>query len=75
LPVALFEGIGSNGYTNLFINGILQEGSLYRINEQLLTLFLNGDTILARTPIIIENVAFEAQTTVVFIGESARFVV
>ncbi|WP_128659473.1 DUF4183 domain-containing protein [Paenibacillus sp. 598K] len=73
-PVDGFEGMGSNGYTNLFINGVLQESSLYRISEQFLTLFLSGDTVLARTPIVIENVAFEAQTTVVVIDDDARVI-
>ncbi|XID96084.1 DUF4183 domain-containing protein [Paenibacillaceae bacterium WGS1546] len=58
---ALFEGVGANGYTNVYINGILQEGSLYDINEQSLTLYLNGAVVRASTPIIVENVAFDVQ--------------
>ncbi|MNI37950.1 hypothetical protein D3C73_920680 [compost metagenome] len=56
-----FDAIGANCYTSLYINGVLQEGSLYSINEQSSTLYLDGDTVLAGTPIIFQNVEFLAQ--------------
>lgn len=58
---AEFQGIGVNSYTHLYINGVLQEGSLYSLNEQLLRLFLDGDMLIAGTPIIVENVEFLAR--------------
>lgn len=57
----LFDGVGTNSYTNVFINGMLQEGSLYNITNNLLTLYLDGDKIYAGVPIIIENVEFNTR--------------
>lgn len=57
----LFDGVGTNSYTNVFINGMLQESSLYNITNNVLTLYLEGDTIYAGVPIIIENVEFNTQ--------------
>lgn len=56
-----FTGIGLNSYSNVYINGILQENSLYILTENTLTLIVNGDIIYSRTPIIIEIVQFVAQ--------------
>ncbi|MUG47559.1 DUF4183 domain-containing protein [Paenibacillus woosongensis] len=55
-----FQGMGMNGYSNLYINGVMQERSLYRLTTADLTLILEGDTILAGAPIIVENISFAA---------------
>lgn len=55
-----FEGMGINGYSNIFINGVLQEGRLYSLTTTDLTLILEGDTVLAGSPITVENVEFLA---------------
>ncbi|SDO16404.1 protein of unknown function [Paenibacillus sp. yr247] len=56
-----FANLGQNSYSNLYINGILQEGSLYTLNVGTLTINLNSSTIYTGTPIILEIVAFSAQ--------------
>lgn len=56
-----FQGMGMNGYSNLFINGVMQERSLYRLTTADLTLILEEDTILAGAPIIVENISFAAR--------------
>lgn len=56
--VTQFPSIGPNGYVNLFINGILQEGNGYSVNVNALTIKGIGGTIYAGTPIIIEVVKF-----------------
>ncbi|MFD1178592.1 DUF4183 domain-containing protein [Paenibacillus puldeungensis] len=54
--ISQFSGVGTNAYANLFINGMIQEGRLFQISEDALTLELGQDIILAGTPIIVENV-------------------
>ncbi|GGH19401.1 hypothetical protein GCM10008013_16050 [Paenibacillus segetis] len=61
--VTVFNGTGTNSYTNVFINGILQEGSLYTITASDLTLYLDESTIYAGVPITVENVEFNTQVT------------
>jgi hypothetical protein len=56
-----FKGIGINSYSNVTINGILQEGSLYILTEKTLNLNVNEDIIYLGTPIILEIVQFVAQ--------------
>lgn len=56
-----FTAIGLNSYANVYINGLLQEGSLYRLSTDALTLNIDGDIIFAGTPIIVEIVQFFAQ--------------
>ncbi|WP_187386545.1 DUF4183 domain-containing protein [Paenibacillus ihumii] len=56
-----FEGMGTNGYSNLYINGVMQESRLYRLTRADLTLILEGDTVLVGAPIIVENVSFTAR--------------
>ncbi|ANY70860.1 hypothetical protein BBD42_19865 [Paenibacillus sp. BIHB 4019] len=58
-----FTGIGQNSYSNLYINGILQEGSIYSLNESALNINLNNQTIFLGTPIILEIIQFFAQVT------------
>ncbi|WP_147534298.1 DUF4183 domain-containing protein [Bacillus marasmi] len=47
-----------NGYNNLFINGLMQQGSIYSISTKGLTINAVSGTIFAGTPIIIEMVDF-----------------
>lgn len=50
-----------NTYNHLFINGMLQEGRLFSINSQALTLRLEKDTVWAGTPVILEHVALKLE--------------
>ncbi|MCK8488417.1 DUF4183 domain-containing protein [Paenibacillus sp. MBLB2552] len=59
-PLA-FAGTGAGSYANLFINGMMQEGRLYTLAPESLTLELGQDMIVAGTPIILENVQITAQ--------------
>ncbi|KQO17779.1 DUF4183 domain-containing protein [Paenibacillus sp. Leaf72] len=61
--ITAFTGIGQNSYSNLYINGILQEGSIYSLNESALNINLNNQTIFLGTPIILEIIQFFAQVT------------
>jgi hypothetical protein len=56
--VARFAYFGRRGYVNLFINGALQEGKLYQVKPDALTIIPTGQTIYKGTPIIIESVGF-----------------
>nr|WP_240472969.1 DUF4183 domain-containing protein [Paenibacillus sanguinis] len=58
---ASFDGIGPDAYTNLYINGMMQEGRLFTLQPDSLTLDLSQDALLAGTPIIIENIRITAQ--------------
>lgn len=59
----VFAGIGDGAYTNLFINGMPQEGRLFVLEPESLTLALGQDMIGAGTPIIVENVRITAKAT------------
>ncbi|MBD2867425.1 DUF4183 domain-containing protein [Paenibacillus sp. IB182493] len=59
-----FGGLGASSYANLYINGLMQEGSLYSLREDGLTLFLNGDIVYLGTPIIVEIVQFKARIVI-----------
>jgi hypothetical protein len=56
-----FGDLGLTSYNNLYINGILQESSLYSVTESALTINLINQTIYSDTPIILEIVRFSAQ--------------
>lgn len=61
----VFSGIGPSSYANVYINGILQQDSLYTVSANALTLSLEqGDIIYQGTPIILETVQFSAQIIV-----------
>lgn len=53
-----FQGMSLSGYSNLYLNGVMQEGRTFSIHPAALTLHLGSDMILAGTPVIIENVEF-----------------
>ncbi|MFC9774167.1 DUF4183 domain-containing protein [Paenibacillus chitinolyticus] len=63
LVVAEFLNPGPNSYSNLFINGLLQEGSIYSVTAAALSINPGGDTITTDTPIILEIVQIFAQVT------------
>jgi hypothetical protein len=58
--IAVFPSLGSNSYTNLFINGILQEGNVYSIVPIALNFTPQGNIIYAGSPIILEILQFFA---------------
>lgn len=53
-----FTIFNPNGYVNLYINGVMQEGNLYEVHTKSLTINPTNSTIFACTPIIIESVGF-----------------
>jgi hypothetical protein len=57
----VFSDIGQNSYSNLYINGILQEGSIYRLTENALNINSNNQTIFSGTSIIVEIITFSAK--------------
>ncbi|MEZ2661219.1 DUF4183 domain-containing protein [Aneurinibacillus aneurinilyticus] len=61
VPASEFTNFGQSSYSNLYINGILQEGSVYSVNPIALAINPNGSTIFAGEPIILEIVKLSAQ--------------
>ena len=59
--ITQFTDYGCYGYFNLFINAVLQEGQLYSVNSNALTIQPTGQTIKATTPIILESIGFTAE--------------
>ncbi|SFR23374.1 MULTISPECIES: DUF4183 domain-containing protein [Paenibacillus] len=56
--------VGSNSYANLYINGMIQESTLYSLTPLSLTIRLNeGEAILSGTPIIVEIVQFSVRSS------------
>ncbi|MGW8442869.1 DUF4183 domain-containing protein [Paenibacillus sp. S33] len=56
--------VGSNSYANLYINGMIQESTLYSLTPESLTIRLNeGEAILSGTPIIVEIVEFSVRSS------------
>jgi len=55
-----FPEYAQEGYFNLYVNGVMQEGQLYRVDRRSVTVGATGQTILAGTPIILESVGFAA---------------
>lgn len=54
--------VGPNSYANLYINGMIQESTLYSLTPALLTIHLSeGESILSGTPIIVEIVQFSVR--------------
>lgn len=54
-----FRTYGSSGYTNLFINGVMQGSGFYKVSASSLQLNPTGQLILEGTPIIIEAIGFK----------------
>lgn len=59
--ISTFPAIGINGYSNLYINGMIQEAGAYTLSTTGLAIVTTGDTIFQRTPLIVETVQFTAQ--------------
>lgn len=57
-----FPPDGLEGYSNLYINGVMQEGALYQVSPREIRLQSVGQTVLAGTPIILESVHFTVMT-------------
>jgi len=60
-PAARFADFGRDGYFNLYVNGVLQEGNLFKANADKLTIVATGQRILKGTPIILESVGFRVE--------------
>lgn len=58
-PVTEFKLFNPNGYVNLYINAVMQEGGAYEVTPDSLTLKPFNATIFAGTPIIIETLGFQ----------------
>ncbi|WP_168119888.1 DUF4183 domain-containing protein [Paenibacillus sp. HB172176] len=59
--ISSFPLVARNGYVNLFINGVMQEGGLYDINPEALELAATDQQIASGTTIILEFVRFAAK--------------
>lgn len=62
-PTTEFTDFDQEGYYNLFINAVLQEGNFYSVSSNALTLMPTQQTIYAGTPIILEALGFSVQVT------------
>lgn len=60
-PTVIFEGLEQSHFTNVYINGLMQEGQFSTINPTTLTLFLGDDIISIGSPITVEIVSFQIQ--------------
>ncbi|MFJ3387825.1 MULTISPECIES: DUF4183 domain-containing protein [Lysinibacillus] len=58
-PVTEFKLFNPNGYVNLYINAVMQEGGAYKVTPDSLILKPFNTTIFAGTPIIIESLGFQ----------------
>ncbi|MGE7093299.1 DUF4183 domain-containing protein [Lysinibacillus sp. NPDC048646] len=56
--VTAFMIFSPNGYVNLYINAVMQEGGIYTVTTDSLTLNPYATTIFAGTPIIVESLGF-----------------
>ena len=56
--VSSFPILRRNGYSNLYINGVMQQGNSYYFTNNGLTIKAIGGILYASTPIIIETVEF-----------------
>jgi hypothetical protein len=46
--------VGPNSSSTVYINGMIQEGRIYTLTPEALTLYSPGDVLLAGTPILLE---------------------
>ena len=60
-PINKFSNFGKEGYFNLHVNGVLQEGKMYHINRNAVKFMATKQTIASATPIILELVGFTAK--------------
>ncbi|MBO0602624.1 DUF4183 domain-containing protein [Sporosarcina sp. E16_3] len=50
-----------NGHVNLYINGVMQQGGMYRVNTNSLIINPTASKISASTPIVIESLGFSSK--------------
>jgi hypothetical protein len=62
-PITEFAISQPNGYVNLFINAMMQEGGMYTVTSDALIIEPTTGTIFAGTPIIIESVGFSTSSS------------
>ncbi|KOS63477.1 DUF4183 domain-containing protein [Lysinibacillus agricola] len=60
-PATEFMIFNPNGYVNLYINAVMQEGGIYTLTPTSLTLSPDNSTIYRGTPIIIESLGFSTK--------------
>ncbi|ETT84146.1 DUF4183 domain-containing protein [Viridibacillus sp. FSL R5-0477] len=58
-PLTEFKLFNPNGYVNLYINAVMQEGGAYKVTPDPLIINPFNGTIFAGTPIIIESLGFQ----------------
>jgi len=56
--VTEFTIFSPNGYVNLYINAVMQEGGIYTVTPASLTIVPYNATLYRGTPIIIESLGF-----------------
>ena len=59
-PTIEFMSFSPNGYSDLYINAVMQEGGMYIVHTNSLTINPANAIIYARTPIILEILTFSA---------------
>lgn len=57
-PITEFVTFSPNGYVNLYINAVMQEGGIYTLSNTALTITPYDGTLFRGTPIIIESLGF-----------------
>ncbi|MEK4405492.1 DUF4183 domain-containing protein [Sporosarcina sp. FSL K6-1540] len=60
-PTIEFMNFSPNGYANLYINALMQEGGMYEVSTNSLTISPANAIIYARTPIIVELLSFSTK--------------
>lgn len=53
-PASQSIPVGPNTSSTVYINGMIQEGRIYTLTPEALTLYSPGDVLLAGTPILLE---------------------
>ena len=56
-----FMSFSPNGYADLYINAVIQEGGMYTVNTSTLTISPSNSIIYRGTPIILELLTFSAE--------------
>lgn len=59
-PTTDFMSFSPNGYANLYINAVIQEGGMYTVSTDTLTISPSNSIIYRGTPIILELLTFSA---------------
>ena len=59
-PTTEFMSFSPNGYSNLYINAVIQEGGMYVVNTNSLTINPTNAIMYAGTPVILELLTFSA---------------